>query len=185
MWARSRRPTSNCLPGSVRATIRRLTVSRLDALHAHHLRLVEQKVGQAVVAHCRRRHLAQHIVDPVDVGRGRDGNVHHGAGPILRQVQRFDDLAVGEVYTSPSQVRSRVTRRVTSSTVPRAASRRHGQRDEVAEAVLLSVMRKNPLRRSWTIRWAPKPSAAPDGRGRDERADGSPRLADEVEETTT
>ena len=65
--------------------------------------------------------------------------------------------------TSPSAVRTVVTRSVTSSTVPIAGSGRPGteRRMRSPKPYWRSVMMKKPARMSWTMRCAPKPSATP------------------------
>ena len=82
-----------------------------------------------------------------------------------QSLDRFSDFMIwplGMVYISPSDVRSFVTRRVTSSTVPMASLLEPSVScTRSPNPYCLSVMMKNPLSRSCTTRWAPKPSAAP------------------------
>ena len=65
--------------------------------------------------------------------------------------------------TSPLAVRTLVTRRVTSSTVPITPSETQGPAMLIRspKPYWRSAMMKKPASRSWTRRWAPKPSATP------------------------
>ena len=70
---------------------------------------------------------------------------------------------LGVMTTSPSAVRTVVTRNVTSSTVPIAGSGMPGteRRMRSPKPYWRSVMMKKPARMSWTMRCAPNPSATP------------------------
>ena len=87
---------------------------------------------------------------------------------MTARAQSLDRLSVfmiwplGMVYISPSEVRSLVTRSVTSSTVPMASLPEPTvSSTRSPNPYCFSVMMKNPLSRSCTTRCAPKPSAAP------------------------
>ena len=69
----------------------------LDALHAHQLRRVEQQIASAArpPSPCRRRSCSTSLTW-LRSARGRHRDVDDGAGPVLRQVDRLDDLAVGD-----------------------------------------------------------------------------------------
>ena len=71
--ARSRRPASNCLPGSVRATNRKVTASTsMLSTPISGGRIQQQLPQQLVVARMLAR-LAQHVVDHAEVSAGRHG----------------------------------------------------------------------------------------------------------------
>ena len=82
-----------------------------------------------------------------------------------QSLDRLSDFMIwplGMVYISPSEVRSLVTRSVTSSTVPIASLLEPSVScTRSPNPYCFSVMMKNPDSRSWTMRWAPKPNAAP------------------------
>ena len=136
--ARRSRPTSNCLPGSVRATIRTLTWSRsrlstpmtLGGSSSSGRRAGSRKASRPT---SRRISLTRLTSTLVGIGTSTTARA--------QSRDRLTTLAMaplGTVTTSPLEERIRVTRRVTSSTVPVAGSACAGDadRDDVAEAVL-------------------------------------------------
>ena len=82
-----------------------------------------------------------------------------------QSLEKFSDFIIwplGMVYISPSDVRNLVTRKVTSTTVPMASLLDPSVScTRSPNPYCFSVMMKNPLSKSCTTRWAPKPSAAP------------------------
>src|SRR3954464_3532157 len=161
--ARRFRPTSNCLPGSVRATIRTLTWSRSRL--STPMRLGgSSNSGRSAGSRNASRPTSRRIL----LTRLTSTLVGTGTSTTARAQSR-DRLTtlticpLGTVTTSPSEERTRVTRSVTSSTVPVAAS---GAPTTLIETTSpkpywRSVMMKKPARTSPTIRCAPQPTPTP------------------------
>ena len=159
---RSCLPASNCLPGSVRATTRRVTVSSS-------MLSTPMTVG-ASSSNSPSNGLSiacSHSWCKTSLTRFRSAVVDTGTSTTAR-AQSFDRLTVltiwplGTVKTSPSEERSLVTRSVTSSTVPRASGTpAMVNSTRSPKPYCFSTMMKNPESRSLTSCWAPKPSAAP------------------------
>ena len=170
---RSRRPTSNCLPGRVRATIRRLTVlssmlSTPISCGGSSSRSLEAWIlGSGFAPSCRT---SLTTLRSAELGTGMSTTAR---AQSLDRLSVFMIWPLGMVYISPSWVRSFVTRRVTSTTVPIASLLEpRVSCTRSPNPYCFSVMMKNPLSRSCTTRWAPKPSAAPEHRRRrHQRAD--------------
>ena len=135
---RIRRPTSNCLPGSVRATIRRLTVS--SSMLSTPISCGASNSSSSAPdppSPSRRRPCSTSLtwLRSADVGTGMSMTAR------AQSLDRFTVLTIwplGMVNISPSVERSLVTRSVTSSTVPSAGvDAGHRERYQVTEAVLL------------------------------------------------
>ncbi|SKW47145.1 Uncharacterised protein [Mycobacteroides abscessus subsp. massiliense] len=117
--ARSRRPTSNCLPGSDRATMRTLTRST-SMLSTP----ISDGASSSSCDRSRSTSACWQTSYNTSLTRARSTLVGTGISTTAR-AQSFDKLTAltinpfGMVMTSPSLERNLVTRRVTSSTVPR------------------------------------------------------------------
>ena len=118
---RSCRPTSNCLPGSVRATMRRVTVSTSMLSTPITVGASSSNSPSTGFSIARLAFLVQDLVDPVEVGAGRHRDVHHRACPVLGQVDRLDDLAVGNGQHLAVRRAQPSHPQVTFSTVPLAS----------------------------------------------------------------
>ena len=110
-----------------------------DAFQPHHGGRVQQQLPQQRVVERVLALLVQDLVDPVEVGAGRHRDVDHRARPVLGEVDRFDDLAVGdgEQLAIRGAQPGHPQRHVLDGAARLGGDPRDGQRDQVAEAVLL------------------------------------------------
>ena len=112
---------------------------QLDAFHAHQLRRIQEQILQRGVLDRLFRHLVQHVVDGVEIGRRRHRDVDDRPRPVLRQVQRLDDLPVGdgEHLTLGGPQLGDPQRDVLDRALRRRRDAGDRQRHQITEAVLL------------------------------------------------
>src|SRR6185312_873054 len=159
---RSCRPTSNCLPGRVRATSCRVTVS--TSMLSTPMTVGASNSNSPSTGSSIAR---SHSWCKTSLTRLRSALVDTGMSTTARaqSLDRLTTLTIcplGMVNTSPSGERSRVTRNVTFSTVPLASVAETTVRvTRSPKPYCLSTRMKKPDSRSLTNCCAPKPSAAP------------------------
>ena len=172
------RPTSNCLPGSVLATTRtwKWSTSMLCTPMTAGGSSSRSRISSSLYA-----------CSPISRSRSetRLTSTATGTGTsTTARAQSRDRLVTwvicpfGVMTTSPSAVRTVVTRRVTSSTVPTAGLGRLGTESwtRSPNPYWRSLMMKKPARMSCTTRWAPNPSAtAATAAGATRLVSGTPR----------
>jgi len=114
-----------------------------DALHTMTVGASSSN-SPATVIHRVFTLLVQDLVDAVQVGGGRHRDVHHRASPVLRQIDRLDDLAVGNGENLAIEERSLVTRSSRPRRCPASGTPAMVNSTRSPKPYCFSTMMKNP-----------------------------------------